>query len=88
MAREAWDTKAEDTLVLHVAPLVYWTRVSAGGGLGVGRKKLCCKPCLEFLLFASGKRYCHLHVVPLLCQMKVRMLGGGCGGRKLPVTGR
>ncbi|GAB4824106.1 hypothetical protein N2152v2_011152 [Parachlorella kessleri] len=26
MAREAWETKAEDTLVLHVAPLVYWTR--------------------------------------------------------------
>jgi hypothetical protein len=31
-AREAWDTKAEDTIVLHVAPLVYWTRVGGAAG--------------------------------------------------------
>lgn len=26
MAKVAWETKAEDILVLHVAPVVYWTR--------------------------------------------------------------
>lgn len=26
LARIAWETKAEDVMVLHVAPLVYWTR--------------------------------------------------------------
>lgn len=25
-AQVAWETKAEDILVLHVAPVVYWTR--------------------------------------------------------------
>ena len=25
MAKIAWDTKAEDVTVLHVAPVVYWT---------------------------------------------------------------
>lgn len=26
LARTAWETKGEDTIVLHVGPLVYWTR--------------------------------------------------------------
>ncbi|KAL4448004.1 hypothetical protein ABPG75_005223 [Micractinium tetrahymenae] len=26
MGKVAWETKAEDILVLHVAPVVYWTR--------------------------------------------------------------
>lgn len=26
LARVCWETKGEDVLALHVAPLVYWTR--------------------------------------------------------------
>ena len=32
MAKVAWETKAEDILVLHVEPVVYWTRFMCVGG--------------------------------------------------------
>ena len=38
MAKVAWETKADDVVALHVAPLVYWTQVGGAPGRAAGMR--------------------------------------------------